>query len=59
MDDLDGVNAAGERFGIIGCVAALVRAPNMHEVAELFNTIGDAPFEKALGLEVRDRKSVV
>src|SRR5580658_2685995 len=53
MDDLDRVNAPRKRFSIIRCVAALVSAPNMHEVAELFDTICDTPFEKALRFEVR------
>lgn len=53
MDDLDRVNAPCKRFGVIRCVAALVSAPNMHEVAELFDTICDTPFEKALRFEIR------
>src|SRR5271156_5473897 len=53
MDDLDGVNAPCKRFRILRCVAALVSAPNMHEVAKLFDTICDTPLEEALRFEVR------
>ena len=53
MHDLDRVNAAREGFGIFGCMTTLLSAPDVNEVAELFDTIGNAPLEEAVRFEVR------
>ena len=38
MEQLNAVNPAHERFGIVGVVAGFVRAPDMRDVPKLFRT---------------------
>src|ERR1700722_3482352 len=47
LEELEAVDAAGERGGVVDVVAGLVGAPDLHDVAELLDLIVDGVFEEA------------
>ena len=53
MNNLHRANPSRERLNILLCVPALVGAPHLNKIAELFNSSCDTALEEAVHREVR------
>src|ERR1700723_1058979 len=49
LEELEAVDAAGERRGVVGVVAGLVSALDLEDVAELLHLVVDGVLEEAGG----------
>jgi len=52
IQQLDAVNPAHERFGIVFLVPRLVGAPDMRDLAELLRPARNLPFEESVLLQI-------
>src|ERR1700733_1959712 len=53
MHNLDRIDPSREWLRLVERMTALISAPYMDEIAEFFGAVCYAPFEKAVGLEIR------